>query len=97
MNFEILRKVVEFNYHVEFKDAEGNGCNGVGMSVEEERLRWGGFPEYMIRLFLESGLIKSLYEVAQILIGFKSSGKDVEIGFGEIVLDLINKIIRTQT
>lgn len=50
----------------------------------------------MIRLFLETDLITSLYEVASILMGFKLTVKEVSLGFGEIVLDLINKIIRSR-
>lgn len=36
MNFEILRKVVEFNYHMEFKDNNKiNESNELSVSIEE--------------------------------------------------------------
>lgn len=55
-----------------------------------------GFPDYIIKSFLETDFIHSLFQIGLILINFNFENTGIRISFCDTVLDLLNKIIKTK-
>ncbi len=54
------------------------------------------FPDYIIKPILEDVFLPQLYQIVTILLNFKQETSQSGISFADIILDLINKIIKTK-